>query len=150
MTDKVGTEEAQGKTVKTYLNPAPRSVHVRTLTDAKWLLSRSMTQLQGGRIHGQDAKDLCYLLSTFVQVVKDADIEERLTKLEQATGDNVSSIEKRLEDLSESQPPVLSRVSESVTTRHLASPYSVVACSILLLHIGNRAGKKCYAVGFNS
>ena len=49
------------------LSPS-RPVKVRTLRDAKRLLSRMITQLQAGTIKGQDAKDLCYLISTFIQL----------------------------------------------------------------------------------
>lgn len=68
------------------MTPPLRGVRVRTLKDAKRLLSRLITQLQAGTIEGKNAKDLTYVLSVFVQVVKDSDIEERLTKLEEANG----------------------------------------------------------------
>jgi len=67
------------------LNPS-RPVKVRTLKDAKRLLSRIIIQLQAGTIKGQDAKDLCYLISTFIQLVRDYELEERIKKLEQIKG----------------------------------------------------------------
>ena len=84
-TGKVPQEEAQGTTgASLMLTPRPRPVKVRKLKDAKRLLSRLIVQLQAGTIAGQDAKDLCYLLSTFVQIVRDADLEQRIEKLEAA------------------------------------------------------------------
>ena len=46
--------------------PPGNPIRVKKNTDAKRLLSRLIYQLQKGEITGQDAKDLCYLLSTFI------------------------------------------------------------------------------------
>ena len=80
---KVPQEGAQQTTGGSLtLTPGPRPVRVRKLKDAKRLLSRLIVQLQAGTIAGQDAKDLCYLLSTFVQIVRDGELETRIERLE--------------------------------------------------------------------
>ena len=65
------------------LAPLPRPVRVNTLRSAKRLLSRLITQLQAGTIEGREAKDMCYLLSTFIVLVRDFDLEERVKKIEE-------------------------------------------------------------------
>ena len=59
-----------------------RAVHVTKLKDAKRLLSRLITQFQCGEVDSRFAKDLCYLLTSYVSVAKDTEIEERLQLLE--------------------------------------------------------------------
>lgn len=66
------------------LSTAPRPIKVRNLRSAKRLLSRLITQLQAGQITGQDAKDLTYLLSVFVMLVRDHELEERIESVEAA------------------------------------------------------------------
>jgi hypothetical protein len=61
--------------------PSP-PVRVRDLKGAKRLLSRLIWDLQRGAIKGQQAKDLCYLLSTFIMLVRDFELEQKLIRLE--------------------------------------------------------------------
>ena len=58
-------------------------IRVRNLRDAKKLLSRLLVSFQRGEVEGREAKDLAYLLSVFVQVVKDAELEKRIDRLEE-------------------------------------------------------------------
>ena len=51
--------------------------------DAKRLLSRLIYQFQTGEITSRDAKDLAYLVSVFISIVKDIELEERIQKLEE-------------------------------------------------------------------
>lgn len=58
---------------------------VKSIEDAKNLLSKLISLFCKGRINGRDAKDLCYLLSQYVAVTKDTDFEARLQALEEKT-----------------------------------------------------------------
>jgi len=60
----------------------PKPITVRNIRDCKRLLSRLLCQLQRGEIIGQDAKDQCYLLNSYAQIVRDHDFEARLDALE--------------------------------------------------------------------
>ena len=61
-------------------------VEVYTLQDARLLLSRLIYALQAGKITGQKAKDLTYLLINYVSIVREAETIERIKKLEQIAG----------------------------------------------------------------
>jgi hypothetical protein len=50
---------------------------------AKRLFSRLITEFQKGTIKSRDAKDLAYLLVSFLQSCTQAEIEDRLERLEQ-------------------------------------------------------------------
>lgn len=75
------TQETPGKNLT--LTPPLRPVKVRSLKDAKRLLSRLIVQLQSGQVTGQAAKDLTYLLSVFLQLVRDHELEQRIKRIEQ-------------------------------------------------------------------
>jgi len=75
------TQETPGKNLT--LAPPLRPVKVRSLKDAKRLLSRLIVQLQSGQVTGQAAKDLTYLLSVFLQLVRDHELEQRIKRIEQ-------------------------------------------------------------------
>ena len=60
-----------------------KPVRIRKLKDAKRLLSRLIHEFQKGTINNRDAKDLCYLIVSFVQIAKDVDLEERINQLEE-------------------------------------------------------------------
>lgn len=63
--------------------PYPRKpVVVRDARSAKRLLGRLIVALQKREITGCEAKDLCYLLSVYVQIHRESDLEERIVKLE--------------------------------------------------------------------
>lgn len=67
-------------------NPQPlleTNIKVTNLKSAKRLLSKLISKFISGGIINQDAKDLAYLVSIYVSVVKDAEIEERIKKLEE-------------------------------------------------------------------
>jgi hypothetical protein len=63
-----------------------KPVFVTNFRTAKRLLSRLILGFQKGEISGRDSKDLCYLVASFVQIAKDTEIEERLSKLEGKVG----------------------------------------------------------------
>jgi len=56
---------------------------VRTVNDAKRMLSKLIHGFQLGTINGTDAKTLCYLLISYTQIIRDFDFEERIKKLEE-------------------------------------------------------------------
>lgn len=55
---------------------------VRTIQDAKAILSKLISAFMKGEIDNKDAKDLCYLLNTYVAIHRDTDLEERIEQLE--------------------------------------------------------------------
>jgi hypothetical protein len=57
-------------------------VKVTNLKNAKRLLSKLIYELQAGKISNQDAKDLTYLLVSFVNVFKQYETEQRISELE--------------------------------------------------------------------
>ncbi len=76
--------------VKKGVNPNPThiplldvDIPVTNLKNAKRLMSKLISNFISRRIINQDAKDLCYMISVFVTVVKEAEIEERIKKLEE-------------------------------------------------------------------
>lgn len=58
-------------------------IKVTNLKSAKRLMSKLISGFISGKIINQNAKDLAYLVSTFVAIVKDAEIEERIKMLEE-------------------------------------------------------------------
>ena len=69
---------------------SPRSlkekpIKVKNLRDAKKLLARILVAFQRDELAVRQAKDLAYLLSVYVSIVKDSDLEERLRILEERT-----------------------------------------------------------------
>jgi hypothetical protein len=79
-----GAQDTKGASLT--LTPPLRPVKVRSLKDAKRLLSRLIVQLQSGQVKGSDAKDLTYLLSVFLQLVRDHELEQRIKRIEQTIG----------------------------------------------------------------
>jgi hypothetical protein len=65
---------------------AERPIRIRTLRDARRLMGRIIVAFQRGEIGGRDAKDLAYLISVYVQVAKNADLEDRIINLENKVG----------------------------------------------------------------
>ena len=59
-----------------------RPVKVNNVKQAKKLLSKLIYGLQTGEIDSRKAKDLTYLLSVFITVVKETEFDERLKALE--------------------------------------------------------------------
>lgn len=59
-----------------------RPVKVNNVKQAKKLLSKLIYGLQTGEIEGRKAKDLTYLLSVFITIVKETEFDERLKELE--------------------------------------------------------------------
>ncbi|MCH7972539.1 MAG: hypothetical protein IH949_01375 [Bacteroidetes bacterium] len=58
-------------------------IKVTNLKNARRLLSRLIYQLQTGEVANQTAKDLTYLLISYVNVFKAYEFEQRLIKLEE-------------------------------------------------------------------
>ena len=65
-----------------------KPVKVIKISDAKRLLSKLIYKLQTGEIEGQAAKDMTYLLISYVNMIKDLEFEERLKQLEERTISN--------------------------------------------------------------
>lgn len=59
---------------------------VKSAKDARRMLSRLISEFRAGEIEGTNAKTLCYLLQTYVNIQKDTEIEERILALEKAKG----------------------------------------------------------------
>jgi hypothetical protein len=60
-----------------------KPVKVVKISDAKRLLSKLIYKLQTGEVTGQDAKDMTYLLISYVNMVKDIEFENRLQNIEE-------------------------------------------------------------------
>ena len=65
-----------------------KPVKVTKISDAKRLLSKLIYKLQIGEIEGQSAKDMTYLLISYVNMIKDIEFETRLKELEERTSQN--------------------------------------------------------------
>jgi hypothetical protein len=63
------------------------AIKVTNLKQAKRLLSRLIYDLQTGTIENQNAKDLTYLLVSYVNVFKQYEIEQRLDLIEKQIND---------------------------------------------------------------
>lgn len=61
-------------------------IRVTKISDAKRLLSRLIFKLQTGEITGQTAKDMTYLLISYVNIHKDIEFEKRLILMEEKIG----------------------------------------------------------------
>lgn len=59
-----------------------KPVKITKVRDAKRLLSKMIYEFQLGKIENQSAKDLTYMLMTYVNICTQVDFEERLSKLE--------------------------------------------------------------------
>ena len=79
--------------MKTTKNKILRSKHpaikVNNLKSAKRLLSRLIYELQAGTVSSQLAKDLTYLLTSYVNVFKTYEMETKLSELEERINKNV-------------------------------------------------------------
>lgn len=66
--------------------PLPLNIRVTNLTNlksAKRLMSKLISSFISGKISNQNAKDLAYLVSTYVSIAKDSEIEGRIKMLEE-------------------------------------------------------------------
>jgi len=63
-----------------YTPSAP--IKVTNLKTAKRLLSRLIYDLQPGAVDNQTAKDLTYLLTSYVNIFKTMELQERIEQLE--------------------------------------------------------------------
>jgi len=59
------------------------NISVTNLKNAKRFMSKLISNFVSGRIINQDAKDLSYLVTVFIMACREADIEERIKKLEE-------------------------------------------------------------------
>ena len=59
-----------------------RPIRVSCARDAKRLMARIILALQKQTIASQTARDLCYLLVTYVTMLRETELEERVAKLE--------------------------------------------------------------------
>ena len=59
-----------------------KPIRIRKVKDAKRLLSKLIYELQTGKIQSQQAKDLTYLLISFVNITTATEFELRLKQLE--------------------------------------------------------------------
>lgn len=54
-----------------------------TIADARRLLARIISEFRAGTMDDREARTLCYMLATFVSIVRDSELENRLDALEQ-------------------------------------------------------------------
>jgi len=59
-----------------------RPIRIRSIEDARRLLSRLILEFQKGTVENRNAKDLCYLVISFVNIVSQSEIENRLAEIE--------------------------------------------------------------------
>ena len=64
-----------------------RPIRINKIDDARRLLSRLILEFQKGTIQSRDAKDLCYLVVSYVNVASQTDLEARLSAIEQKMED---------------------------------------------------------------
>lgn len=55
---------------------------LRTLNDAKRLMSTLISKFCRGQISDRDSKTLTYLIISFVSIAKDSDLESRIKEIE--------------------------------------------------------------------
>jgi hypothetical protein len=60
-----------------------KPIKVTKVSDAKRLLSKLIYKLQTGKVSGQEAKDMTYLLINYVNIVKEIEFEKRLKLIEE-------------------------------------------------------------------
>ena len=63
-----------------------RPVRLKTVDDARRLLSRLILEFQRGTIDDKKSKCLCYLVVSYVDVATQTDFEDRIKALEEKTG----------------------------------------------------------------
>lgn len=80
-TNKKTEQLAKTKKVSVSYTPS-NAVKVTSLKQAKRLLSKLIYDLQTGAIDNQTAKDLTYLLVSYVNVFKQYEIEQRIDEIE--------------------------------------------------------------------
>lgn len=87
-TNKKTEQLAKTKKVSVSYTPS-NAVKVTSLKQAKRLLSRLIYDLQTGVIDNQTAKDLTYLLVSYVNVFKQYEIEKRIDEIEKRIDDRI-------------------------------------------------------------
>lgn len=63
-----------------------RVIRIGDVRSAKRLLSRVLMLLQRGEIEESLAKTITYVASNFVTIMRDSDLEDRMSKLEEMIG----------------------------------------------------------------
>ncbi len=91
MKSKSEKQDTHGDKAQDPALPFKRAIRVRTINDARRLLSRLIYLLQVEKIEARHAKDLCYLCNCFVNITRDSDIESRLEILETEVEKNRNS-----------------------------------------------------------
>jgi hypothetical protein len=66
--------------------PFDKPIKVNNPKQAKKLLSRLIYMLQIDKVESKKAKDLTYLLSVFISIVKETELEQRIADLENRMG----------------------------------------------------------------
>lgn len=64
---------------------APRPIRIRTVKDARRLLTRVLRQLQLEEISESRAKTISYVANSFAKLYEVSELEERVTELEKLT-----------------------------------------------------------------
>ena len=64
-----------------------RPVKIVSISSAKRLLSKLIYKLQTGEVSGQNAKDMCYLLISYVNMVKDFELAKKIETIEERLND---------------------------------------------------------------
>ncbi|MGD1007065.1 MAG: hypothetical protein ABR980_07540 [Ignavibacteriaceae bacterium] len=60
-----------------------KPVKIVSISSAKRLLSKLIYKLQTGEVSGQNAKDMCYLLISYVNMVKDFELVKKIDEIEE-------------------------------------------------------------------
>jgi len=63
--------------------PLLKCSKVTNVKEARRLLSKIIECFCKGTLDNKDAKDLCYILSVFITVIKETEFDERLQALEE-------------------------------------------------------------------
>lgn len=77
-----GEETAPDKGRETDTPLFNRPIRIKRIEDARRLLSRLILALQKKQIAGRDAKDLCYIVVSYVNVASETDLEKRVEEIE--------------------------------------------------------------------
>ena len=64
-----------------------KPVKIVSISSAKRLLSKLIYKLQTGEVTGKNAKDMCYLLISYVNMVKDFELAKKIEVIEERLND---------------------------------------------------------------
>jgi hypothetical protein len=73
-------------------NPTPLLVTsggIRSLKGAKRLQSKLISEFIAGNIEDRKARTLCYLITTYINIIRDIEFEDRLKNIEQTVNEKI-------------------------------------------------------------